>query len=126
MYVIPSTSPLGTTHLGSPQPKDPETLIVDPEADTFYNDVAPDGREPWITQMKRESYASFKSPIESVVWETGLIPCTYLKCEMDQGVYPPLQQSMIDAASKDCKPWKVETCHSGHSAWLNQVSIVTE
>ena len=72
--------------------------------------------------MKCESYASFKSAIESVVWETGLTPCTYLKCDMDQGAYPPLQQSMIDAASKDCKPWKVETCHSGHSAWLNQVS----
>ena len=112
--------------LNASQPKDPDTLIVDPEAETFYNDIDPEVREPWIAKMRPQSYASFKSPIESVVWENGLTPCTYLKCELDQGVYPPLQQSMIDAVSKDSKAWNIETCPAGHSAWLNQVPAVTQ
>ena len=77
-------------------------------ADTFYNDIAADVREPWVAKMKPQSYASFKSPVDSVVWENGLTPCTYLKCDMNHGVYPPLQQSMIDMVSKDGKPWNVE------------------
>ncbi len=108
------------------QPENPETLIVDPAADTFYNDITADVREPWIAKMKPQAYSSFKSPVNSVVWENGLTPCTYLKCDMDQGVYPPLQQSMIDTVSKDGTPWNIEECHSGHSAWLNQVETVTQ
>lgn len=109
----------------SMQSQDSKYLIINDPAETFYNDLPADVSEPWISQMRPQAYASFQSTVESVCWESGLVPCTYLMCELDQGIYPPLQKMMLENVTKEGHPWTIETCRSGHSAWLSQVPAVT-
>ena len=99
-------------------------VIVDPK-EVFYNDVSQAEAEPWIALMRRQPASTFASIVDSVAWENGLIPCTYLMCEKDQGVYFWLQQKMLDGVKDQSgKPWMIERCSSGHSAWLTQVETV--
>lgn len=106
-------------------PQDSEYLIVKNPAETFYSDISPDVSEPWTSQMRPQSYASFQSSVESVCWENGLTPCTYMICELDQGVYLPLQKMMLEKVAKEGQAWTIETCNSGHSPWLSQTPAVT-
>ena len=73
--------------------------------------------------MVHHSCASFMSAVDSGAWET--IPCTYLICEQDQGVYPWLQEKMIeDVREESSHKWNVERCNSSHSAWLTHASTM--
>lgn len=75
--------------------------------------------------MANQCTATFESKVDSVAWESGLVPCTYLVCELDQGVYFWLQQKMLDGVSKESgQPWKIEKVHSGHSPWLTQIPAI--
>ena len=75
--------------------------------------------------MKHQSTASFMSAVDSVAWESGLVPCTYLICEQDSGVFLWLQEQMLEGVRKESgRPWTVERCDCSHSAWLSQVSTV--
>ena len=70
---------------------------------------------------------SFTSAVESVAWESGLVPCTYVMSEKDQGVYFWLQEKMLDDVSKEsAKPWKIVKTESSHSAWLTQVPTIIQ
>ena len=98
--------------------------MKDPK-DVFYNDVSQEVAEHWIAQFKPQSITTFSSTVDSVAWESGLVPCTYMMCEQDNGLYHWLQQQMLDAASKESpKPWKVVKTNSSHSAWLTQIPTV--
>lgn len=46
-------------------------------------------------------------------------------CELDQGVYLPLQKMMVENVAKEGQAWTIETCNSGHSAWLSQTPAVS-
>lgn len=108
-----------------PDPQDSSFLLVKDPKDVFYNDVSPDVAEPWTSQFQPQSTASFASTVDSVAWESGLVPCTYIMCEKDQGVYFWLQQKMLDGVTKESgKPWKIEKTDSSHSAWLTQVPTI--
>ena len=75
--------------------------------------------------MAHQCAASFLSEVDSVSWESGLVSCTYLMCEQDQGVYFWLQEKMLEGVSKESgKPWKIEKVNSGHSAWLTQIPTI--
>ena len=97
---------------------------MDPHA-VFFSDVTLEVAEPWISQLKPQSVASFASTVDSTAWETGLVPCTYMMCEKDEAIYFWLQQKMLDDVIKESeRPWKVEKTASGHSAWLTEVPTV--
>ena len=101
-------------------------MIKDPQ-NVFFNDVSPEVAEPWISQLKPQSTASFVSIVDSVAWESGLVPCTYILCEKDQGVYPWLQHKMLEDVSKESEtPWTIVKRDTDHSAWLTQVSTIVE
>ena len=107
------------------QPADPTFLLVKDPEDVFYNDVSPDVAKEWTSQFRPQSIASFSSTVETVAWESGLVPCTYVMCEKDQGVYHWLQEQMLDGVSKESpKPWRIEKTKSSHSAWLTQVPTI--
>ena len=75
--------------------------------------------------MKPQCAASFTSEVDSVVWESGLVTCTYLMCEKDQGVYLWLQEKMLEGVSRESgKAWVVEKADSGHSAWLTEIPLI--
>jgi hypothetical protein len=63
--------------------------------------------------------------VQSVPWHH--VPCTYVHCDKDQGIYVPLQEKMLKAAMEDPLskyPWKVVRLDSSHSLWLSQPSTV--
>ena len=100
--------------------------MKDPK-DVFYNDVSPEVAEPWISQLKPQSAVSFASAVDSVAWNSGFMPCTYVKAEKDQGVYFWLQEKMLDGVSeKSGQPWKIVNTDSGHSAWLTQIPTIVQ
>ena len=104
------------------QPKDPRFLLVKDAKEVFYNDLSPAAADPWLSQFNPQCMASFASPVDSAAWESGLVPCTYVSCERDQGVYFWLQERMLDHVSKESpRGWKVERTKSNHSAWLTEV-----
>ena len=106
-------------------PTDPRFLLTKDPKEVFYNDVSPDVAEPWISQFTPQSSASFGSVVDSVAWESGLVPCTYVICEKDQGVYLWLQEKMLDDVGKESgRPWKIEKTEPGHSAWLTQIPTI--
>lgn len=73
--------------------------------------------------MRPQAASVFTSEVESVAWEH--VPCTYIFCEKDQGVYPPVQEMMIKGAKTTSKyPWKVVRLANSHSAWLSNVPAV--
>ena len=77
--------------------------------------------------MRPQPKATFEDVVESVPWESGLVPCVYLMCEKDQGVFPFVQEIMIEARKEDSpKPFVVEKVNASHSAWLSQPNVVTE
>jgi len=103
-------------------PQDEKSLVIIHPTEAFYNDVPADISTPWITSMRPQSYASFQAPVELVCWESGLVPCTYVMCDSDSGVYPPLQESMVKEVSEDGRPW----IKSSYSVWLSQPKAVVE
>lgn len=108
-----------------PDPDNPSFVLIKDPKEVFYNDVSPDVAEPWISQLRPQSIASFASTVDSVAWESGLVPCTYLSCGQDQGVYYWLQEQMLEGVSKEsAKPWKIEKTDSSHSAWLTQIPTI--
>ncbi len=52
------------------------------------------------------------------------MPCTYLMCEQDQGIYLPLQEKMVADAQAGGHKWTIEKCPAGHSVWLSGVPTV--
>ena len=56
-----------------------------------------------------------------------MVPCTYLFCEKDQGVYPFLQEMMLKHRETDSgKPWNIIKVDASHSVWLSQPKKVVE
>ena len=91
------------------QPEDSNYLVVKDPKEIFHNDVSLEVAKPWIDQMVHQSALSFTSNVDTVAWENGLVPCTYLMCERDRGVYFWLQEQMFEAVSKESgKAWTVE------------------
>ena len=109
------------------QPKDDKYVLVDDPKKVFYNDVPQEEADPWIALMRPQPAATFASIVDSVAWGSGLVSCTYLMCENDQGVYCWLQEKMLDGVKdQSSKPWIVERCSSGHSPWLTQPDTVVQ
>ena len=105
------------------QPEDLDYLIILNPKEIFYHDVSPEQAQPWVDRMAHQSSPSFTSTVDSVAWEN--VPCTYLMCMQDNGVYPWLQEKMLEGVRKEPKHhWIVEKCDSSHSAWLTSVSSV--
>ncbi|KAF2754641.1 alpha/beta-hydrolase [Pseudovirgaria hyperparasitica] len=92
--------------------------IIDPH-NTFYNDVSPEKSKTWTDAMKPHTAATFASNAQYSPWEE--VPCTYVMCTKDQGVYPELQEQMFSAAQNGAKhPWSLIKLDSSHSAWLSR------
>ncbi|KAL9620499.1 MAG: hypothetical protein Q9160_004968 [Pyrenula sp. 1 TL-2023] len=113
----------GTPEYLAPCPDDPSFLIIKDPHQTFYNDLTEEESEPWTSTMRPQAAAIFASEVESVAWEH--VPCTYIFCEKDQGVYPPVQEMMIEGAKATSKyPWRVVRLANSHSAWLSNAAAV--
>lgn len=75
--------------------------------------------------MRPQAASVFSSEVETIAWEH--IPCTYIFCEKDQGVYPQAQEMMIAGAQTTSKyPWTVVRLGNSHSAWLSNGSAVVK
>ncbi|KAL9106352.1 MAG: hypothetical protein Q9227_008621 [Pyrenula ochraceoflavens] len=106
-----------------PHPDDSSFFMIKDPHETFYNDVSRADSEPWTSTFRPQSASVFASNVESVAWEH--VPCTYIFCEKDQGIYPPVQETMVEGAKSSSKyPWKVVRLASSHSAWLSNASAV--
>ena len=77
--------------------------------------------------MRPQPKSTFLSEVESICWANGMVHCTYLICERDQGVYPFLQELMLKKREADsAKPWTIVKVDAGHSVWLSQPRKVIE
>ncbi|KAL8824776.1 MAG: hypothetical protein Q9191_004829 [Dirinaria sp. TL-2023a] len=134
LFIAAFLVPKGQSLLGM-FPERPPYLIADPEdgnyvkvvdpKEVFYNDVSQAEAQPWIDLMRPQPASTFASTVDSVAWESGLLPCTYLMCEKDQGVYIWLQEKMLEGvADQSRRPWTIEKCNASHSAWLSETPTV--
>ena len=66
------------------------------------------------------------SETESTAWESGLVPCMYLFCERDKGLFPKDQERLLEMVQAESpRPWKVVKVDASHSVWLSRPEVVT-
>lgn len=83
--------------------------------------------KPFIEKMRPQPVSTFQSEVESNCWINGMVRCTYLLCERDQGVYPFLQELMLKNREADSgRPWNIVRVDASHSVWLSQPKKVVE
>ncbi|KAI9699615.1 MAG: hypothetical protein M1820_007115 [Bogoriella megaspora] len=108
-------------------PNDAACVLVDDYHKTFYNDLSEEASKPFISKLRPQPVATFLSEAESDCWGNGMVQCTYLFCEQDQGVYPFLQEEMLKNREADSgKPWNIIRVDASHSVWLSQPNKVVE
>ncbi|MFD8080007.1 alpha/beta hydrolase [Streptomyces sp. NPDC059718] len=78
----------------------------------LYNDVEPHLAQQAAAQLARQSLTSVTQPLTHAAWRT--IPSTYILCEHDQAIPPPLQEAMATRAQRTIR------LQSGHSPFLSQ------
>ena len=99
---------------GAPAPEDVSgtTAVPDNPIETFYADVPAKIAADAVDKLVPQSVRSWSEKIESIV--QGVVPTTYLLCERDQALPPPVQESF--AARVDA----VVRLDSSHSPFLSQ------
>lgn len=84
-----------------PEVQDPDYVVVKEAHDAFFNDVSIEDSTARIEILRPHSMWSFKSPVQSVFWESGQVSCTYLICERDQTITAAFQRAMIEKSRQD-------------------------
>ena len=104
------------------QPDDPEHFLTVTDAhEIWYQDVSREFSHQYVSGLRPQPKATFEEAAESVPWESGLVPCTYIMCEKDQGVFPFLQEVMLEARKEDSPvPFAVERMATSHCGWLGR------
>ncbi|KAL9071895.1 MAG: hypothetical protein Q9157_005301 [Trypethelium eluteriae] len=111
----------------SPKPDDASYCLVDNFHETFYNDLPEEASKPFVDKMRPQPISTFLSKVESTCWANGMVRCSYLFCERDQGVYPFLQDLMLKNREADSgRPWDIVKVDASHSVWLSQPEKVVQ
>ncbi|KAF2234936.1 alpha/beta-hydrolase [Viridothelium virens] len=108
-------------------PDDASYCLVDNFHETFYNDLPEEASKPFVDKMRPQPISTFLSKVESTCWANGMVRCSYLFCERDQGVYPFLQDFMLKNREADSgRPWDIVKVDASHSVWLSQPEKVVQ
>ncbi|MEU7041696.1 alpha/beta hydrolase [Streptomyces varsoviensis] len=77
----------------------------------LYQDVPEDLAERAIGELVEQSVRSFHEPLTKAAWRT--VPSTYILCEEDRALRPPMQEKMAARTSR------IERLATGHSPFLS-------
>jgi len=91
--------------------------VLTPET-VFFGDVPQDLTDAAVPRLTTQSFSSFAARQTRAAWED--IPSTYLLCNQDRALPPPVQEAMSQAATN------VVTLNSSHSPFLCQPEKVAE
>lgn len=86
--------------------------------DTFYNDVDPVTVGRAVSQLGYFSYAAGRQQLTEVAWRT--VPSTYIVCEADNALPPPVQELLAQRAQK------VQRLNTSHSPFLSRPAALAE
>ncbi|MFC8784957.1 alpha/beta hydrolase [Streptomyces nigra] len=78
----------------------------------LYADVEPDLAARCVARLGHESLRAVKQPLTEAAWRT--VPSTYIVCEDDVAIPPPLQEQMAVRAER------VQRIRSSHSPFLSR------
>ena len=93
-------------------------FCVNPEQ-TLFNDVDPATASKYMAAIQHQPASGWDDTITYAGWTK--IPSTYLICENDACVPPPMQRQMAEAAK--CK---VVTCNNGHMVVVGSPEVVVD
>lgn len=121
-FIIPPGASLIAAFGGNPLPwfdiseDQKEVNPIDPEK-VFYNDLPPELVKKCVASLRPFSYSCHHSPLTHATWQT--IPCTYLKCTLDNAVPTFVQDMMINDIAQGVQI-RTETVESSHSPFLSK------
>lgn len=121
-FIIPPGASLIAAFGGNPLPwfdiseDQKEVNPIKPE-EVFYNDLPPELVRKCVASLRPFSYSCHHSPLTHATWQT--IPCTYLKCTLDNAVPTFVQDMMINDIAKGVNI-RTETVESSHSPFLSK------
>ncbi|PVH88169.1 alpha/beta-hydrolase [Cadophora sp. DSE1049] len=85
----------------------------------FYHDIPNAEAESWAAKLAPHSYATKFLGTERCSWKE--IPSSYLLCEDDRAIPPPVQEAMVEACKKEEASMDVSRVMSSHSPFLSKV-----
>lgn len=97
---------------------DGRTLLPDNPQHVFFNDCEPEVAERAAAALVPQRKEVFRQEIVAAAWHR--VPSTYVVCEHDNALPPPLQERMAERAGT------VRRLDTGHSAFLSRPADVTE
>lgn len=121
VYVAAFTPDVGESLLALAHGNEPEWWITAPDGRTmlpddpeslFYNDCTPEVSAAAAARIRPHNKLTVTQPIRSVAWRE--IPTTYVVCERDQALPPPVQEALAERAGA------VLRLDTGHSPFLSR------
>ena len=85
----------------------------------LFNDLNDEDKEKWLKALSPQPAEDWDDVITYAGWKD--VPSTYLVCEDDQVIPPPMQVQIAESAG--CK---LEKCGSGHMPMLSMPERVVE
>ncbi len=86
--------------------------------DIFYDDVDPVIAGQAVSQLGYLSYAAGPQKLTEVAWKT--VPSTYIICESDKAIPPPLQEVFAQRADR------VHRLNASHSPFVSQPAALAQ
>ena len=80
----------------------------------MHNDTSAEIAAYWSPYNTHSDIAAFGTPLSYAAWRH--IPSTYILCELDRCILPPVQEDMVASAKGQVK---VERIQSGHMPMLS-------
>ena len=92
--------------------------IAQRSEEVLYGDCPPDVAAGAAARLSRQSVAAIATPQTAAAWQS--LPSTYVICDFDRAVPPPVQEAMAARAST------VRRVDASHSPFLSRPDAVTE